>query len=197
MSWVIGVTGGVGCGKSRFLEELSLEIKAYVILADDIGRGLQEPGTKQYDEIVEVFGKEVLLENGKFNRGLLGMLAFSDENKLKALNNIIHPAVKERIEKRIESIIKEDPEALIFVEAALLLEADYDSMCNEVWYIYADTETRFKRLSQGRGMTRESFDRITKMQLSEYEFRLRSNFVIDNSGYIEASVVQARRHLSL
>ena len=143
---VIGLTGGVGAGKSTVLGYLADHYGARVIEADRVAHLLQQPGGDCYDAIVNCFGREILFPDGKINREILGRIVYTDQEQLKVLNGIVHPAVKTYI---IEAIAQEQKKAdvpFVTIEAALLLEDGYDRICDEIWYIYADEAARTKRL---------------------------------------------------
>lgn len=194
--WILGITGGVGCGKSAVLDMLEKEYGAYVIQADIVAHELMTPGQASYLAIVEHFGQEILAEDGSIDRKALGAIVFSDEEKLTLLNSLTHPTVKEEIRRRIA-----EKSGFIVIEAALLLEDHYDEICDEIWYIYADKEIRFERLAASRGYTREKSQSMMDNQMSEEELRRRCQAVIDNSGTLEETkvalnvVLQARSPL--
>lgn len=187
---VIGVTGGVGSGKSVILSILEKEYGAQTILADLVAHDLMEPGAKSYMEIVETFGDSILQEDGAIDRQKLGSIVFSDEKKLEQLNGITHPNVKEEIKRRIAKIRKKGEASMIVLEAALLIESGYEDIYDELWYIYVNRETRYERLKEGRGYTREKTDSIMNNQLSEEEFRAHAQVIIDNSYDIEQTKKQ-------
>lgn len=178
---IIGVTGGVGAGKSTVLEYLQREYHARVIQADLVGHEVMEPGQRAYDRILAAFGKEILSADGKIDRGRLGAVVFGDAQKLQALNAIVHPEVKKEILERIERA-KKDKEACVVVEAALFLEENYDAFCDETWYIYTNEERRRTRLKASRGYTDSRIDQIFGSQKKHEEFLARCRFVIDNNG---------------
>lgn len=177
MSYVIGITGGVGAGKSQVLSLLKEYFGAAVILADEIGRELMEPDGPCFHPVVELFGQEAVREDGTLDRQMIAGIVFRDKEMLKKQSAIIHPAVKREIVRRCERA----REQWIAVEAALLLEAHYEDICDEVWYIYADEKTRRERLREKRGYSDERIDAVMGNQLSEAEFRAGCHRVIDNS----------------
>ncbi len=179
--WILGITGGVGCGKSTVLDILQKEYGAYVIQADIVAHELMEPGQTSYKAIVEHFGQEILAEDGHIDRKALGAIVFADEEKLALLNSLTHPAVKMEIRRRIT----ESQNIFIVIEAALLLEDHYDEICDEIWYVYADREVRFQRLAASRGYSREKSRSMMDNQMSDEELRCRCQAVIDNSGTLE------------
>lgn len=189
---IIGVTGGVGAGKSTVLQHLEKAWHARLILADQVGHEVMEPGEDAYQKIVDEFGREILAEDGRIDRGILGGIVFADREKLEKLNAVIHPAVKEEILRRIAAAGSGD---CIVVEAALFLEEKYDAFCDETWYIYTNKEERRRRLKASRGYTDERIDQILKNQKSHEEFLSRCNYVIDNNGTAEDTCRQIDKRM--
>lgn len=181
---VIGITGGIGTGKSSVLGILKEEYNAYVIETDKLAHQLMEPGQVVYEQVVSLFGNEILSEDGKIQRSILGKIVFRDKNKLQQLNHIVHPAVKEFIIQDIEEKRKEDVLYYI-IEAALLIEDGYKAICDELWYIYASQDVRIQRLISGRGADETKWVQIIKNQSSEAFYRMHCDVVIDNSGTLE------------
>jgi len=178
---IIGITGGVGCGKSAVMDLLK-EFGVETILADEVGHEVMAPDGEAYEEIVATFGRDILVhESGAIDRKILGAKVFNDKKSLDKLNSIIHPAVKQRILGKIKMICKAKADAMIAIEAALLLEDNYDEICDTIWYIYATKRERIKRLKESRGYSDEKIASIMKNQLTEKEFRRRCDEVIDNS----------------
>lgn len=186
---IIGITGGVGSGKSRVLSYMETKYHAVICQADHVAWKLQEPEQKCHSEIVECFGDDILYEDQTINRGKLGMIVFADNEKLQLLNKIMHPAVKEYIVQWIQRE-KKNKTTYFIVEAALLLEEHYTLICDELWYIYCDESIRRKRLKDSRGYTDEKIDAIIASQLSEQIFRKDCQIVIDNSGDFEDTCYQ-------
>ncbi len=178
---ILGITGGVGAGKSTVLDYLQNKYQARVIQADQVGHMVQEPGQTCYKKIVEMFGSEILNEDFTINRQKLGAVVFSDPSALQKLNQIVHPAVKEYIISEIQKEKAEDKVPFVVLEAALLLEDHYDEICDQIWYIYADEETRTERLKRTRGYSDEKVIGIMKNQMKDTEFREKCDVVIDNS----------------
>lgn len=181
---VIGVTGGVGAGKSTVLSYLEERYQARIILADTVGHEVMEPGTAACDQILSEFGDAVLGKDGRIDRKRLGAIVFADQEKLKRLNAIVHPAVKAEILRRI-ALFREQQAGLTVVEAALFLEENYDAFCDETWYIYTDEKKRRERLMESRGYTEERISQILKSQRSHGEFLQRCQYMIDNNGTAE------------
>lgn len=186
---IIGITGGVGSGKSRVLSYLEEKYSAVICQADHVAWKLQEPGEWCYAEIVKRFGAGILNEDQTINRSALGKIVFSDNDKLLLLNQIMHPAVKEYIVETIQSEMWKGTEYFV-LEAALLLEEHYNMICDELWYIYCDTNVRRERLKENRQYSDEKIDAIMDSQLSEEIFRKECQIVIDNSGNFEDTCYQ-------
>lgn len=177
---VIGITGGVGTGKSEVLNYLERKHGAVVCQADLVARNLEKKNTICYRQIVGHFGEGILTENGRINREKLAKVVFSDGEERKKLNAIVHPAVKKRILGLIREQEKKGTE-LFVLEAALLLEDHYDEICDETWYIYAEDDVRRKRLKLSRGYGDERIDGIFRSQKSRDEFLKRCDRAVDNS----------------
>ncbi len=188
----IGITGGVGSGKSRVLSYMETKYNAVICQADHVAWKLQEPGQKCYAQIVAYFGENILDEDGTINRGKLGQIVFANKEKLYKLNQIMHPAVKEYIVEWIQRE-RNDETAYFIIEAALLLEDDYSQICDEMWYIYSNESIRRDRLKSSRGYTDEKIDAIMASQLSEHIFRKECQIVIDNSGVFEDTCFQIEK----
>lgn len=181
---VLGITGAVGAGKSTVLSYLEKTYRAKVIQADLVAHALMEPGCACYEAIVERFGREILAMDGRIDRKKLSDLVFCRSDRIFDLNQIVHPQVKKEILRVIEEGQKQEEIAFFVVEAALLIEDHYEEVCDEIWYLYVDEETRMKRLIASRGYTREKVEEIRKKQLSDKEFREHCQFVVDNTGEI-------------
>ena len=192
MDNVIGITGGVGAGKSQVLALMKEYFGAEVIAADEVGRELMEPDRACFVPVVQLFGAEVVKEDGTLDRQKIAGIIFSDRDMLEKQNKIIHPAVKAEIVRRCKA--SEAP--WVVIEAALLLEAHYEDVCEEFWYIHADVETRRHRLKESRGYTDERINAVMANQLSEMEFRSGCHRVIDNSKTLEETKQQIGRALA-
>ena len=194
----IGITGGVGAGKSAILTYLAEKSNTRVMLADEIAHLLMEPGTECYQKIVECFrGEDIFADepNRPFHRGKLATVIFSDDKKRAAMNAIVHPAVKQYVQQVYEEEAARGKCELLVLEAALLIEEDYGAICHELWYIYTNEANRRARLKAARGYSDEKIDSIFKSQLSEAEFRAGTQVTIDNNGDMEATFRQIENAL--
>ena len=194
---IIGITGGIGGGKSTILNFISSHYIAEIYYADEIARELELPGTIVYDRLVSIFGNDILendfdhaIDKKKFAHAI-----YSDKESLDKANMIIHPAVENYLNEKMRAAVKQHETELFFVEAALLIENGYNDIVDEMWYIYADDETRIKRLMEDRGYTRKKAISIMDNQLSDADFRENSDVIIDNSGDLESAFAQVKARL--
>ena len=187
---IIGITGGVGAGKSTVLGYISENYNCRVIFSDDVANDIKKKGYPAYDALVELLGEEILGEDGEIDRGKMASAIFNNKNKLKSVNNILHPAVNTYIINIIEDEKSRGELDFVFVEAALLIENGYDKIADELWYVYASEEARRQRLKSSRGYTDEKISDILSKQLDDATFRANCQFTIDNSGTLEAAARQ-------
>ncbi|MED9966998.1 MAG: dephospho-CoA kinase [Blautia sp.] len=191
----LGITGGVGAGKSTILDFLEERYHAFVLKADEVGHLVMEPGRECYEPVIELFGREVIKkEDQTIDRRLVSDVVFSHPDLLEKLNGIIHPAVKRYILEQIKCK-KQEKCAVCVVEAALLLEENYQEFCDEVWYVYTEKEIRIRRLMESRGYSREKAESIIRSQASEEFFRTHTDFEINNSGAEEETKKQIEERL--
>lgn len=179
---IIGITGGVGAGKSSVLQYMEEKYRCRVVLADDVGNRVKLPGEICYNRLVELLGRDILDEKGTIDKLKMAEAIFSDKNLLAKVNSIIHPAVKEYILSQIELEKENGNVDFFFVEAALLIECGYGQHVDELWYIYASEEVRRNRLRMSRSYSDGKISAIMQGQLAEEEFRKNCSVVIDNSG---------------
>ncbi len=192
----IGITGGVGAGKSEILSYLGKKTGVRVMLADEIAHELMEAGTDCYKCLRQTFNDEdIWNSDGSFNREKLAKVIFSDKLKRDIMNSVVHPAVKEYVIRQQEYEKERGELSLLVLEAALLIEEHYDKICDELWYIYTSEENRRDRLKASRGYSDEKIDNIFKSQLSEEEYRKYCAVVIDNNGSVEAAFEQIDKAL--
>lgn len=187
----VGLTGGIASGKSLVAGELE-RLGARIVDADLVAREVVRPGTRAHGEIVEAFGPGVLLENGEIDRKTLGSIVFSDPVKLQRLNAITHPAIRERIRELVSGIERDDPEALIVVDAALLIEGGLYREMSRVIVVYADERNRIERLVKRDGLTPEEAKKRIACQMPLKEKREYADYVIDNNGEAKETLEKVR-----
>ena len=177
---VIGLTGSIGTGKSevaRLLESLG----AVVINADQVGHEAYAPNTESWRELVEAFGRDILQPTGEIDRRKLGAIVFSNPEQLAKLNGIMHPRIAGMVGKRVEKLRGQGTEVVV-VEAALLFEAKWDNLVEEVWTTDAPVETVIRRLRDRNGLQEEEVRKRIDSQMDNEERLARSHLVLDNSG---------------
>lgn len=196
---ILGITGGVGSGKSRVLQHLKEKFNAYVVEADKVAHELMEPGKQIYNQIIDRFGKAILCDEEPYHidRAALGLIVFNNQESLDSLNAITHPAVKQHIIDLIqEKMIAGDTE-LFVIEAALLIETGYKDICDEIWYIWVDKEERTKRLMENRGYTREKCLSIFSNQQEDEFYKKYANYTINNQNSFEYTSNQLKDLLNM
>lgn len=182
---VVGITGGVGSGKSEVLRLLEEKFNCGVIRADDVARDLCEPGEKSYELIVKNFGEAVLDMDGRLNRPKLASIVFEDEAKRQLLNQCTHPQVYEWVREKVREWRTKKDYSMIAVEAALMDELKEIGVCESYWYVYVKPEIRRERLRISRGYSDEKMDAIFASQLPEAVFLNGCDVVIDNNFDLE------------
>lgn len=184
---VIGITGGVGAGKSEILDILLEVTNCVVLRADEVAKELEKKGQPCYEPLIKLLGKEILGDNEEIDKIKMAQAIFSSDKDevLMKVNSIVHPAVKKYILEFIDKSAKEKKYDFIFIEAALLIEEHYDKICDELWYIYADEIIRRNRLKSSRGYSDDKITGIINSQLDEATFRKYCKNVVDNSGSLD------------
>ena len=180
----IGITGGIGCGKSAILAMIENNYNARIVEADRVGHEVMEKGGEAYNKIVDYFTEDILDTDRNIDRKKLASIVFNNKEKLEKLNSFVHPAVKHEIIRRKEQAQKDNIDFFI-IEAALLIEAGYRDICDIFWYIYANREVRAERLIKSRGYSIDKINSIINNQLTEEEFIKNTDIVIYNNGDYE------------
>ena len=182
--FVIGLTGGIGTGKSEAARYL-VSLGADLIDADVVGHEAYRPHAEAWRRVVEAFGQGILDPENEIDRRALGAIVFSDSGQLARLNGIMHPLMAGMVQERIDDFREKGAEAVV-VEAALLFEAGWNSLVQEVWVTDSPADVVVDRLAQRNGMSAEEARRRISSQLSREERLERADFVIDNSTDVES-----------
>lgn len=198
----IGITGGIGAGKSVVMDYLKNHTCSEVVLADDLAKELMSPGHDLNQKLQKVLSKEsfanpVIEEDGTIQKEAFAAYVLSDDRLRESVNALVHPAVKEEVLRRVKVHREKKDVDYFFLEAALLIEDGYKALCDELWYIYVTEENRRKRLKENRGYDDTRIDEAFRMQLEEYEFLDACCVTIDNNGTKEETYEQLERVLSL
>lgn len=177
--FVIGLTGGIATGKTLVSETLR-DLGATIINADLVGHEAYLPHTETWQAVVDAFGSEILDDENQIVRPRLGAIVFSDPSKLEQLNSIVHPRIYAMISDRIEGL-KAEGVASVVVEAALLIEAGWTPLVDEIWVLTSPIEQVYSRLT-GRGMSPEQARARVESQMPQDERVTYADVVIANDG---------------
>ncbi|MGI6752220.1 MAG: dephospho-CoA kinase [Anaerovoracaceae bacterium] len=191
---LIGLTGGIGSGKSTVSEYL-ISKGCYVLDADEISREIVKPGSPVLERIAKTFGKDVIMADGNLDRKKVSSLVFSDKGKRKALDSIMHGEIIDIILDRAGKIFRDSPDAIVFIDAPLLFEAGVDQHTQQNWVVDTDDEIRISRVMRRSGFSREEVERRIANQMARKERLSRATHVLDNSGSKESLFAQIDRLL--
>ena len=180
---VIGLTGGIGTGKSE-VSRILRELGAEVIDADRVGHEAYTPNTAIWREVVDIFGERVIGPNGEIDRKRLGAIVFNDPQAMSALNAIMHPRMAGIIRERIEGLRGQGVD-LVVLEAALLIEAGWEGLVDEVWVTHSTGEQVEERLMRRNGLTEEQVRSRVQAQMPFEERSRHAQVVVRNSGSLE------------
>lgn len=195
---VIGLTGGIGSGKSTVAGMLA-ELGATVIDADKVGHEVYAPGTDGFRRVVEAFGREIVAADGTIDRRRLGERVFAEPAELARLNALVHPLIGDEIRRRLQAAFAQETGGAIVVEAAIMLEAGW-RFFDRIWVVVASPEVAIARVAASRGLPRAEIERRIAAQMSNAERRRAADVVIDNDGTLaelRAQVEAAWRGLRL
>jgi len=188
--FLVALTGGIAAGKSTVAAALARH-GAVVIDADAVAREVVEPGTPALAEIRSTFGDDVLDAEGALDRPKLGSVVFGHPEKLKLLNEIVHPAVKARVREALERIESETPDAVVVYDVPLLVEAQVDHPWDLVVVVLADTQSRLRRLVEERGLDEQHAIQRIQQQATDDERLAVADVVIHGDISLEETVRQA------
>lgn len=192
---VIGLTGGIGAGKSAVGTLMKEKFSVKLLMSDDIGHLSMEKGESGYNDIIKLFGKEILTEEKEIDRKKLSEIVFKDKKKLEMLNGIVHPWVRNYVEREIKKEREKGEYKYFVLESAILLESGFDTICNEIWYVDASENIRRKRLKEKRKYTDEKINAILEHQNVGNTNKDRMDRIIDNNGDLEGIVLQLEKLL--
>lgn len=188
MKKVIGVTGGVGAGKSTVLLYLKEKYGAQIIECDEIGRRLEEPGGKCHEMLLKLFSgadgrnrTAFLKENGSLDRQKIACMIFRDGKLRKSLENLVHPAVMEEVKRLLSEAEKNTAVPFSVVESAILIESGYEPLCSEIWFVRTEEAQRRRRLKDSRGYSDAKIDGILAAQKPDSFYYSHAQFIVDNS----------------
>ena len=197
---ILGITGGAGSGKTTVVEQIKQAVPTVFLHCDVIAHKLMEPGGASYAALVQEFGENILEDAEQMlqaaetplrpiSRPKLAKIAMATEESRKRLNELTHPLVQQAVENELKRLEAENFHGVAVIEAALLIEAGYKSICDSLWYVHAPLEHRIRRMKEYRGYSDEKIANILAGQLSEEEFKANTDVVIENPDGGEAEVL--------
>jgi dephospho-CoA kinase len=193
-SILVGLTGGIASGKSTVIRYL--RDKGYSIIdADKLGHRVLEPGTHGYKKVVETFGKGILHPEGTVNRPALGKIVFLDPQKLKRLNEISHPIIADMIQKEYEKLVSDCVRKIVFLEAAILIEANWHKVCQHIWVVTLVPEIAMLRLQERDGLNKTEAQARIESQLSPDDRLAYADVVLKNEGSQEDLIIKTQHAL--
>jgi len=193
-SLLIGLTGGIASGKSTVLQHLR-QAGYSVIDADKLGHKVLEQGNPGYNKVVKCFGNEILNPDGSVNRTALGRIVFVDAEKLKQLNEISHPIIAEMIQKEFEESVSDSNGGIVFLEAALLIEANWYKICGHIWVVSLDQTVALRRLKERDNLSETEAKLRVGAQLDQEERLAYADVVLQNEGTPEELFTKTQQAL--
>jgi dephospho-CoA kinase len=191
---VVGITGGIGSGKSTFCEIL-IENSFPVIHSDSLAKEIMATDDAVKKRIIETLGNESYFEDGKINTHYLRDIVFNDFEKLQILNSIVHPAVIKKTKEKIEDLKKNN--RIIFVESALIYEANFDELFDFIILIYSEQRERLRRVKQRSNLTDEEILKIMQTQIPDEEKRKYADIIVENNDNIDELKSRAKFILTI
>ena len=188
---IVGLTGGVASGKTAASQALKEE-GAYIIDADQIARELVQPHQPAWNELIRAFGKEILQEDGSLHRKKLADKVFADPKQRKRLNQILHPRIKEEMDRRTKEIGQKDPEAIVVIDAPLLVELGDHHEMDKLIVVTSTQTQQIERLKDRDGISPEEALRILSSQMPLGEKVKLADFVIGNEGSLGETKKRAK-----
>ncbi|MEQ8860297.1 MAG: dephospho-CoA kinase [Pseudomonadales bacterium] len=188
----IGLTGGIASGKSTAARYLA-QLGAHVIDADQLGHRVYEPATAGFERVVEAFGRDVVGDDGRIDRRVLGGKVFGAPEQLKRLTDIVWPEILALAEAEMTAALNADPARIVVLEAAVLFEAGWQTAVDEVWAVVVAPEVAVARAVARDGLSAEDVQRRIDAQMANDERRALARVVIDNSGDPETLLARLDR----
>mgnify|MGYP000103090185 CR=1 FL=1 len=193
-SILVGLTGGIASGKSTVIRYL--RDNGYSIIdADKLGHRVLEPGTHGYKKVVETFGKGILHPEGTVNRPALGKIVFLDPQKLKRLNEISHPIIADMIQKEYEKLVSDCVRKIVFLEAAILIEANWHKVCQHIWVVTLDPAIAIQRLQARDGLSYIEANARLEAQLAPEDRLAYADLILKNDATKEDLITKTQQAL--
>lgn len=190
---VIGLTGGIASGKSTVSTFLA-ELGAIIIDGDLTAHRLMEPYQPTWEDIVRVFGRDILNTDLTIDRVKLGAIVFNDRERLKVLNQITHPRIIAEVQNEMQHLRHTQANAVLVLDVPLLFEGHMDKLCDQVWVVWVSREKQIERLMERNCLSREEAIKRIDTQMPLDEKARRADIVIDNNGTMEETLAQVLHH---
>ena len=181
--FVIGLTGGIGTGKT-YVSSLLKDLGAAIVNADLLGHEVYAPQSEGWHAVVDTFGEQIVAENGEIDRRALGGIVFSDENALLQLNAIMHPRIYSLTEQRLNALAERGENTAV-LEAALLIEAKWTPLVDEVWVTVSPVTDIITRLQVRNNMDEDTARSRINSQMPQSERVQHADVVLENAGSLE------------
>lgn len=192
---VIGLTGGIASGKSS-VTQIAAELGAHVIDADRLGHRVYEPQTAGFDAVVAAFGPDIVSSDGAIDRRQLGAKVFADPSELKRLTDIVWPEIRRLALEEIDRTLSDDSDTTVVLEAAVLLEAGWNDIVDELWVVTVPRDVAIERAVSRDGVDRDAIEARLDAQLGNEERTAQADVVIDNSGTVDDLANTVKQHFS-
>lgn len=189
---IIGLTGGIGSGKSSVAEMFKDE-GAYVIDFDYLARVVVEPDTPAWRDIVDYFGQEILSPDRTLNRSKLAEIVFSDAQSRKALEGFTHPRIFEKRDTLLKDIKTKDPKAIVIVDVPLLFELSLNKNFGKIILVYVSRDVQIERAIKRDALLKEEVEKRLKAQINIEKKKLLSDYIINNEGSLKNTRDQVRK----
>lgn len=192
----IGLTGGIGAGKSTVSARFAA-LGAHIIDADSISRNALRTNGPCYEEVISLFGHEIVQADGSFDRAAISSRIFADESLRLSLNSIVHPYVLRTMHMACNDLLSRDPDAIVIFDIPLLFECGADADMDCVIVVTASDDVRIERICKRDATSREKALSRIEAQIPQHEQAVRADFVIDNSGTLDELFAQIDAIFSL
>ena len=189
---IIGLTGGIGSGKSSVAEMFKDE-GAYVIDFDYLARVVVEPDAPAWRDIVDYFGPEILFPDRTLNRSQLAEIVFSDAQSRKALEGFTHPRIFEKRDTLLKGIEKKNPNAIVIVDVPLLFELSLTKNFDKIILVYVSRDVQIERAIIRNPLLKEEVEKRLKAQINIEKKKLLSDYIINNEGSLKNTKDQVRK----
>ncbi len=187
----VGLTGGMGVGKSHVCK-IFTQLGCYVFDADQVARDVVNPGNPGYEKVVAAFGQEILNSDGIIDRAQLGQIIFNDKTKREKLNELLHPIIIDEQNKLMLGVLAKDPQAIVIMDAALMIETGSYKRFDKLIVVFCDQETQIERVMKRNGFSRDQAEVRIKTQMPTEEKRRYADIEIDTSGSYEQTDKRVR-----